>query len=179
MRTRSPDCNLSWPLVTIISPGSTPSMIADTLTMTNGATEWIRCKAAYGPRNRRTPRSGMRIRTAPRAMNALWGLVIGVGRFDLTGEQRFSHQLGFGREYGSRDCSSHDVEHRVWSDEPSRGLAGAVPRHPARGRGASSRRAADLVLLIYRARNLVSPKLKGWEAIERDHHPGRYISIAP
>jgi oligopeptide transport system substrate-binding protein len=37
----------------------------------------------------------------------------------------------------------------------------------------------DLVLLSYRSRNLVSPKLKGWEANVLDNHPGRYISIAP
>jgi len=36
-----------------------------------------------------------------------------------------------------------------------------------------------LVLLTYRSRNLVSPKLKGWEANVLDNHPGRYISIAP
>jgi oligopeptide transport system substrate-binding protein len=37
----------------------------------------------------------------------------------------------------------------------------------------------DLVLLTYRSRNLVSLKLKGWEANVLDNHPGRYISIAP
>jgi oligopeptide transport system substrate-binding protein len=37
----------------------------------------------------------------------------------------------------------------------------------------------DLVLLIYRSKNLVSPKLKGWEENVRDNHPGRYISVAP
>jgi peptide/nickel transport system substrate-binding protein/oligopeptide transport system substrate-binding protein len=37
----------------------------------------------------------------------------------------------------------------------------------------------DLVLLIYKSRNLVSPKLKGWEENVRDDHPGRFISIAP
>jgi oligopeptide transport system substrate-binding protein len=37
----------------------------------------------------------------------------------------------------------------------------------------------DLVLLTYKSRNLVSPKLKGWEENVRDDHPGRYISIAP
>jgi oligopeptide transport system substrate-binding protein len=37
----------------------------------------------------------------------------------------------------------------------------------------------DLVLLIYRSKNLVSPKLKGWVENVRDNHPGRYISIAP
>ncbi|HUZ91083.1 MAG TPA: peptide ABC transporter substrate-binding protein [Methylocella sp.] len=37
----------------------------------------------------------------------------------------------------------------------------------------------DLVLLTYRTRALVSPKLKGWEANVLDNHPGRYISIAP
>ncbi len=37
----------------------------------------------------------------------------------------------------------------------------------------------DLVLLTYKSRNLVSPKLKGWEENVRDNHPGRYISIAP
>lgn len=37
----------------------------------------------------------------------------------------------------------------------------------------------DLVLLAYKSRNLVSPKLKGWEDNVRDNHPGRYISIAP
>lgn len=36
-----------------------------------------------------------------------------------------------------------------------------------------------LVLLIYRSRNLVSPKLKGWEENVLDNHPGRYVSIAP
>ncbi len=36
-----------------------------------------------------------------------------------------------------------------------------------------------LVLLTYKSRNLVSPKLKGWEENVRDNHPGRYISIAP
>jgi oligopeptide transport system substrate-binding protein len=36
-----------------------------------------------------------------------------------------------------------------------------------------------LVLLTYRSRNLVSPKLKGWEANVLDNHPGRYISITP
>ena len=37
----------------------------------------------------------------------------------------------------------------------------------------------DLVLLTYKSRNLVSPKLQGWEDNVRDNHPGRYISIAP
>jgi oligopeptide transport system substrate-binding protein len=37
----------------------------------------------------------------------------------------------------------------------------------------------DLVLLTYKSRNLVSPKLKGWVPNVRDHHSGRYISIAP
>ena len=46
-----------------------------------------------------------------------WVLVVGVGRFDLTGEWRFGYQLGFGREKGSRDRSSHGVQHRVWRDE--------------------------------------------------------------
>jgi oligopeptide transport system substrate-binding protein len=36
-----------------------------------------------------------------------------------------------------------------------------------------------LVLLTYKSRNLVSPKLKGWEENVRDNHPGRFISIAP
>jgi oligopeptide transport system substrate-binding protein len=36
-----------------------------------------------------------------------------------------------------------------------------------------------LVLLIYRSRNLVSPKLRGWEENVLDNHPGRYVSIAP
>lgn len=36
-----------------------------------------------------------------------------------------------------------------------------------------------LVLLTYKSRNLVSPKLKGWEENVRDNHPGRYISISP
>ncbi len=36
----------------------------------------------------------------------------------------------------------------------------------------------DLVLLTYKSRNLVSPKLKGWEENVLDNHPGRYISIA-
>jgi oligopeptide transport system substrate-binding protein len=37
----------------------------------------------------------------------------------------------------------------------------------------------DLVLLTYKSRNLVSPKLQGWEDNVRDNHPGRYISIPP
>jgi peptide/nickel transport system substrate-binding protein/oligopeptide transport system substrate-binding protein len=37
----------------------------------------------------------------------------------------------------------------------------------------------DLVLLTYKSRNLVSPKLKGWEENVRDDHPGRFVSIAP
>jgi len=37
----------------------------------------------------------------------------------------------------------------------------------------------DLVLLTYESRNLVSPKLKGWEPNVRDHHSGRYVSIEP
>ena len=37
----------------------------------------------------------------------------------------------------------------------------------------------DLVLLTYESRNLVSPKLKGWEPNVRDFHSDRYISIAP
>ncbi|MGH6836141.1 MAG: peptide ABC transporter substrate-binding protein [Methylocella sp.] len=37
----------------------------------------------------------------------------------------------------------------------------------------------DLVLLTYKSRNLVSPKLKGWEENVRDNHPGRFISISP
>jgi len=36
-----------------------------------------------------------------------------------------------------------------------------------------------LVLLICQFRNLVSPKLKGWEPNVLNHHSGRYISIAP
>ncbi|MGQ0445712.1 MAG: peptide ABC transporter substrate-binding protein [Beijerinckiaceae bacterium] len=36
-----------------------------------------------------------------------------------------------------------------------------------------------LVLLTYRSKNLVSPKLKGWDDNVRDHHSGRYISITP
>ncbi|MGH6837914.1 MAG: peptide ABC transporter substrate-binding protein [Methylocella sp.] len=36
-----------------------------------------------------------------------------------------------------------------------------------------------LVLLTYKSRNLVSPKLKGWEPNVRDNHPGRFISISP
>jgi oligopeptide transport system substrate-binding protein len=36
-----------------------------------------------------------------------------------------------------------------------------------------------LVLLTYKSRNLVSPKLKGFEANVLDNHPGRYVSIAP
>lgn len=36
-----------------------------------------------------------------------------------------------------------------------------------------------LVLLSYKSRNLVSPKLQGWEPNVRDNHPGRYISISP
>src|SRR5579884_2964375 len=34
-----------------------------------------------------------------------------------------------------------------------------------------------LVLLTFRSRNLVSPKLKGWEPNVRDYHSGRFISI--
>jgi oligopeptide transport system substrate-binding protein len=65
--------------------------------------------------------------------------------------------------------------------------------HEARVEGSPDRRRAilheaeallldeqpDLVLLTYKSRNLVSPKLKGWEENVRDNHPGRYISIAP
>jgi oligopeptide transport system substrate-binding protein len=36
-----------------------------------------------------------------------------------------------------------------------------------------------LVLMIFRARNLVSQKLRGWEPNVLEAHPGRYISIAP
>ena len=36
-----------------------------------------------------------------------------------------------------------------------------------------------LVILTYKSRNLVSPKLKGWEDNVLDNHPGRYISISP
>ncbi len=36
-----------------------------------------------------------------------------------------------------------------------------------------------LVLLSYKSRNLVSPKLKGFEANVLDNHPGRYISVSP
>jgi hypothetical protein len=36
-----------------------------------------------------------------------------------------------------------------------------------------------LVLLTYKSRNLVSPKLKGFEANVLDNHPGRFVSIAP
>jgi oligopeptide transport system substrate-binding protein len=36
-----------------------------------------------------------------------------------------------------------------------------------------------LVLMSYQASNLVSPRLRGWETNIMDHHPGRYISIAP
>jgi oligopeptide transport system substrate-binding protein len=36
-----------------------------------------------------------------------------------------------------------------------------------------------LVLLTYRSRNLVSPKLKGFEANVLDNHPGRFVSIVP
>jgi oligopeptide transport system substrate-binding protein len=36
-----------------------------------------------------------------------------------------------------------------------------------------------LVLLTFRSRNLVSPKLLGWEPSVRDYHSGRFISIAP
>jgi peptide/nickel transport system substrate-binding protein/oligopeptide transport system substrate-binding protein len=36
-----------------------------------------------------------------------------------------------------------------------------------------------LVLLAYASHNLVSKKLVGWETNVIDHHPGRYISIAP
>jgi peptide/nickel transport system substrate-binding protein/oligopeptide transport system substrate-binding protein len=37
----------------------------------------------------------------------------------------------------------------------------------------------DLVLLTFKSRNLVSPRLKGWEPNVRDYHSGRFISIAP
>ena len=37
----------------------------------------------------------------------------------------------------------------------------------------------NLVLLTFKSRNLVSPKLKGWEDNIRDDHPGRFISISP
>ena len=37
----------------------------------------------------------------------------------------------------------------------------------------------NLVLLTYESRNLVSPKLKGWEPNVRDQHSGRFISIVP
>jgi len=37
----------------------------------------------------------------------------------------------------------------------------------------------DLVLLTFKSRNLVSPKLQGWEENIRDDHPGRFISISP
>lgn len=36
-----------------------------------------------------------------------------------------------------------------------------------------------LVLLSYKSRNLISPKLKGWESNVRDYHSGRFVSIAP
>jgi peptide/nickel transport system substrate-binding protein/oligopeptide transport system substrate-binding protein len=36
-----------------------------------------------------------------------------------------------------------------------------------------------LVLLTYKSRNLVSPKLKGWDENVRDNHPGRFVSIMP
>ncbi len=36
-----------------------------------------------------------------------------------------------------------------------------------------------LVLMNYRASDLVSPRLRGWEANPLSVHPGRYISIAP
>lgn len=36
-----------------------------------------------------------------------------------------------------------------------------------------------LVLLNYKSRNLVSPKLRGWEPNVRDYHSGRFVSIAP
>lgn len=35
-----------------------------------------------------------------------------------------------------------------------------------------------LVLLTYRSRNLVSPRLQGWKANVRDEHCGRFVSIA-
>jgi len=37
----------------------------------------------------------------------------------------------------------------------------------------------DAVLLTYRTRYLISPKLKGWEANVLDNHPGRFVSITP
>jgi len=36
-----------------------------------------------------------------------------------------------------------------------------------------------LVLMTYQAPNLVSPRLRGWSTNIMDHHPGRYVSIAP
>ncbi len=36
-----------------------------------------------------------------------------------------------------------------------------------------------LVLLSYESHNIVSKKVQGWETNVIDHHPGRYISIAP
>ncbi len=36
-----------------------------------------------------------------------------------------------------------------------------------------------LPLMSYRSRNLVSPRLKGWEPNVQDHHPGQYITVAP
>jgi peptide/nickel transport system substrate-binding protein/oligopeptide transport system substrate-binding protein len=40
-------------------------------------------------------------------------------------------------------------------------------------------KSAYLPLMVYRSPNLVSPKLHGWTANILDHHPGRYVSIAP
>ena len=34
-------------------------------------------------------------------------------------------------------------------------------------------------LLYYSSKNLISPKLKGWEANTLDRHLGRYLSLAP
>ncbi len=36
-----------------------------------------------------------------------------------------------------------------------------------------------IVLMDYRASDLISPKLRGWEPNPLDLHPGRYVSIAP
>ena len=36
-----------------------------------------------------------------------------------------------------------------------------------------------IVLMSYRASDLISPRLRGWEPNPLDIHPGRYVSIAP
>ncbi len=54
-----------------------------------------------------------------------------------------------------------------------------APRIPPKAAALLLDEQPDLVLLTYQSRNLVSPRLKGWEPNVRDTHSGRYISIAP